>query len=243
MASRSRQHHYRLLLGGCVALLGIFTLPDPWNLLASPGYLALGGVMLRALGEGGDRSRRGTLHRRLYRATGIATLAVGGLWLLTPLELRGTGVPVVALWALFSVWSAQRLIRQLGEERSVDAAVLRGALAGYLMLGLSGGFLSAAVETVAPGSFSGGDLTPVGPDGLEPVWRLDFVKLNYFAFVSLTTTGYGDILPVTPAAQMVSIALAVAGNSYLAIVLGLLIGRFRVGDSHDDESGGSKGGG
>lgn len=242
MASRSRQHHYRLLLGGCVALLGIFTLPDPWNLLGSPGYLALGGMMLRALGGGGDRSRRGTLHRRLYQGTGIATLAVGGLWLLTPLELRGTGVPVVVLWALFSLWSAQRLIRQLGEERSVDQAVLSGALAGYLMLGLSGGFLSAAVETVAPGSFTGVDLTPAGPDGLEPVWKLDFVKLNYFAFVSLTTTGYGDILPVTPAAQMMSIALAVAGNSYLAIVLGLLIGRFRVGDSHDDESGGSKGG-
>ncbi|MEX1317775.1 MAG: potassium channel family protein [Synechococcaceae cyanobacterium] len=238
MASRARQHHYRLLLGGCVAMLAIFTLPDPWNLLASPGYLVLGVVMLRALGEGGERSRQGALNRRLYQGTGIATLAVGGLWLLTPLEMRGTGVPVVALWALFSLWSAQRLIRQLGEERSVDQAVLSGALAGYLMLGLSGGFLSAAVETVAPGSFTGGDLTPAGPDGLEEVWRLDFVKLNYFAFVSLTTTGYGDILPVTPAAQMVSIALAVAGNSYLAIVLGLLIGRFSVLDSHDEKSGG-----
>ncbi|MGB5133875.1 MAG: potassium channel family protein [Prochlorococcaceae cyanobacterium] len=236
MASAVRQHHYRLLLGGCVALLGIFTLPTPWNLLASPGYLALGVVMLRALGGGGDRSRRGTLHRRLYQGTGIATLAVGGLWLLTPLELRDTGVPVVALWALFSVWSAQRLIRQLGEERRVDQAVLSGALAGYLMLGLSGGFLSAALETVAPGSFTGVDLTPAGPDGLDPVWRLDFVKLNYFAFVSLTTTGYGDILPITPAAQMVSIALAVAGNSYLAIVLGLLIGRFGMHDSHDRDS-------
>jgi hypothetical protein len=237
MASAIRQHHYRLLLGSCVALLGIFTLPDPWNQLASPGYLTLGVVMLRALGGGGERSRRGTLHRRLYRATGVATLAVGGLWLLTPLELRGTGVPVVALWALFSLWSAQRLIHQLGEERGVDEAVLSGALAGYLMLGLSGGFLSAAVETVAPGSFTGVDLTPAGPGALEPVWRLDFVKLNYFAFVSLTTTGYGDILPVTPAAQMVSIALAVAGNSYLAIVLGLLIGRFSVRNSQDEESG------
>jgi voltage-gated potassium channel len=233
MTRAARQHHYRLLLVSCVALLGIFTLPDPWNRLASPGYLALGVVVLRALGSGGDRSRHSTLHKRLYQATGIATLAVGGLWLLTPLELRGTGVPVVVLWTLFSVWSAQRLIRQLGEERSVDQAVLGGALAGYLMLGLSGGFLSAAVETVAPGSFTGVDLSQAGPDVLEPVWRLDFVKLNYFAFVSLTTTGYGDILPITPAAQMVSIALAVAGNSYLAIVLGVLIGRFGVRDSQD----------
>ncbi|WP_254968926.1 potassium channel family protein [Cyanobium sp. CH-040] len=236
MASATRQHHYRLLLVACMAMLAIFTFPDPWNRLASPGYLALGVVMLRALGGGGERSRRGTLHRRLYRGTGIATLAVGGLWLLTPLELRDTGVPVVVLWVLFSLWSAQRLIHQLGKERSVDEAVLSGALAGYLMLGLSGGILSAAVETVAPGSFTGVDLTPHGPDGLDPVWRLDFVKLNYFAFVSLTTTGYGDILPITPAAQMLSIALAVAGNSYLAIVLGVLIGRFSMRGSDDRNS-------
>jgi hypothetical protein len=238
MASTARQHHYRLLLVGCVALLAIFTLPDPWGSLATPGYLVLGAIMLRTLGTRSSRGPRGRLSLRLYRATGIATLAVGGFWLLTPLELRGTGVPVVVLWALFSVWSAQRLIRQLGEERSVDQAVLSGALAGYLMLGLSGGFLSAAVETVAPGSFTSVDLTPAGPDGLEPVWRLDFVRLNYFAFVSLTTTGYGDILPVTPAAQMVSIALAVAGNSYLAIVMGLLIGRFSMRSSDGDETGG-----
>ena len=238
MGTEQRQHHYRLLLGSCVALLGIFTLPDPWNRLASPGYLALAGVMLRALGGGGGRrSHRGTLHRRLYQGTGIATLTVGGLWMLTPLELRDTGVPVVVLWALFSLWSTQRLIRQLNEERSVDQAVLSGALAGYLLLGLSGGILSAAVETVAPGSFSGVDLTPAGPNALELVWRLNFVRLNYFAFVSLTTTGYGDILPVTPAAQMVSIALAVAGNSYLAIVLGVLIGRFRMRDGGDDQTG------
>jgi hypothetical protein len=238
MASRNLKHHYQLLLGGCVALLAMVTLPAPWNRLASPGYLALGLLMLRALGDVGDRNPHSTSNRRLYRVTGIITMAVAALWLLTPLELRGTGVPVVALWALFSLWSAQRLIRQLREERSVDNAVLSGALAGYLILGLCGGFLSAALETVAPGSFTGVNLTLAGPNVLEPVWRLNFVKLNYFAFVSLTTTGYGDILPVTPAAQMVSIALAVAGNSYLAIVLGLLIGRFRLSNSQDAETGG-----
>ena len=144
-------------------------------------------------------------------------------------------MPVVVLWSLFTVWSALRLIRQLSEESRVDEAVLTGALAGYLMLGLSGGLLSAAVETVAPGSFSGVNLTVQNPDGLAGVWRLDVVKLNYFAFVSLTTTGYGDILPVTPAAQMVSIALAVAGNSYLAIVMGVLIGRFSNRNGGDDD--------
>lgn len=226
MASAARQGHYRLLLGGCVVQLLLFTLPHPWSGLATPGYLALGAIMLRALGGAAGTPEPGLLHRRLYQAAGIATLAVGTLWLLTPVDLRNTGVPVVVLWALFSLWSAQRLIQQLANEHTVDEPVLGGALAGYLMLGISGGFLCAAMETVVPDSFSGVDLTPSGPDELDPVWRLNFVKLNYFAFVSLTTTGYGDILPVTAAAQILSIALAVAGNAYLAIVMGLLIGRF-----------------
>ncbi|MEO1004006.1 MAG: ion channel [Cyanobacteria bacterium J06638_7] len=230
MASRKLQHHYRLLLANCVLLMATFTLPDPWYHLAMPGYLTLGVVMLRALGRRcrhGGRSGRGALASlRLYQGMGVAALAVGTLWMLTPLGLRGTGVPVAALWALFSVWSALRLVRQLGEERSVNAAVLRGALGGYLMLGLAGGLVFAALETTVPGSFSGVELASSGPGGQDPVWALNFVELNYFAFVTLTTTGYGELLPVTPLAQMSSMALAIAGNIYLASVLGLLIGRF-----------------
>ncbi|TVS07597.1 MAG: two pore domain potassium channel family protein [Cyanobium sp. PLM2.Bin73] len=239
MGSAARRHLYRVLLASCVALLAIFTLPDPWGGLATPGYLVLGAVMVRTLGGDDGPNPRSALNRKLYRALGVASLAVGALWLLTPLELRDTGLPVAVIWSLFTVWSALRLIRQLSEERRVDEAVLTGALAGYLMLGLSGGLLSAAVETVAPGSFSGVEFTVPGQDDLVGVWRLNFVRLNYFAFVSLTTTGYGDILPVTPAAQMVSIALAVAGNSYLAIVMGLLIGRFSNRSDGDDETGGA----
>ena len=108
----------------------------------------------------------------------------------------------------------------------MNRTVLRGALAGYLMLGLAGGLVCAGLETAQPGSFQGVREAAVLADGLQPVWRLNFVSLNYFAFVSLTTTGYGDILPATPLAQMVSIVMAIAGNVYLTSVLGLLIGRF-----------------
>ena len=231
MANRVRQHHYRLLLTICILLMVSFTLPAPWYHLASPGYLTLGVVMLRALGGWSHRERPPHVRLSLYRAFGVAALAMGTLWMLTPLELRGTGVLVGTLWALYTVWSALRLIRQLGEERSVNASVLRGALGGYLMLGLAGGLVFAALESTAPGSFSGVELAAAGPDGQEPVWAMNFMELNYFAFVTLTTTGYGEILPVTPLAKMISMALAIAGNVYVASVLGLLIGRFSMQDS------------
>lgn len=90
------------------------------------------------------------------------------------------------------------------------------------------------METVAPGSFlnkaaGGHDLVlshlPRNAVGLQ-VWSLDFTRIQYFAFVSLTTVGYGDIIPATPISQMASAALSICGPLYLAIVMGLLISRY-----------------
>lgn len=223
------QRHYARLLAVCLLQLVIFTLPAPWTRLASLGYLLLGTQMLRALGRFGAApaaSSASMINLWAYRLTALAALGVGGFWMFTPLNLRSSGVPVVVLWAVFAIWSAARLITQLADERRVNRAVLRGALAGYLMLGLAGGLVCAGLETAHPGSFLGVREAAVLADGLQPVWRLNFVSLNYFAFVTLTTTGYGEIQPATALAQMASILIAIAGNVYLTSVLGLLIGRF-----------------
>ena len=53
-----------------------------------------------------------------------------------------------------------------------------------------------------------------------------FAEINYFAFVCLTTVGFGDINPMLPLSRMVSVATSIAGPLYLAAVMGVLIGRF-----------------
>ena len=53
-----------------------------------------------------------------------------------------------------------------------------------------------------------------------------FSAINYYAFVCLTTVGFGDISPMPPLSRMVSVATSVAGPLYLAAVMGVLIGRF-----------------
>jgi voltage-gated potassium channel Kch len=67
------------------------------------------------------------------------------------------------------------------------------------------------------------------------IWQLDFARLNYFAFITLTTTGYGDVLPVTQAAQLTSVMVAVIGQIYLAVVMGVLISRFTLQEAEEDE--------
>ena len=88
--------------------------------------------------------------------------------------------------------------------------------------------LCAALETISPNSFDGVTLSSAAPPQASPVWHLNFIRLHYYAFVTLTTTGYGDVTAETPQSQMLSVAIAVCGTFYLASVLGLLISRYSV---------------
>jgi voltage-gated potassium channel len=223
---------YSLLLSVCLALMGGMALPRPWSHLVALGYPLLGWLLIVGLGRPGQWPGIGMLSRRLFPWVGGAAIGVWLLWLLTPLEMRRSGIPVVVLWALFSAWSAARLIRRLSLERRVSPSVLRGAVAGYLMLGLTGGLLVSALETIQPGSFSNVQLEE-GAAGTS-VWHLSFVRLNYYAFVTLTTLGFGDVSPRTPPAQMLSVAIAVSGVFYVAAVMGVLISRLTVQDSREE---------
>ena len=45
----------------------------------------------------------------------------------------------------------------------------------------------------------------------------------YFSFVTLTTVGYGDVLPVHPVARSLAMLEAVTGSLYLAILVARLV--------------------
>jgi voltage-gated potassium channel Kch len=53
-----------------------------------------------------------------------------------------------------------------------------------------------------------------------------FSTFIYFAFVTLTTLGYGDISPLTPLARSLSTFTALFGQLYLVIIMALIVGKF-----------------
>ena len=163
--------------------------------------------------------------QRLYRGLGLVSVATLWLWLLTPLELINSGVPLALSWSLLVGWSVIRLVKRFAVEPRVNDALLMGATAGYLHIGLTAGLVMSALETIQPGSFE-----PLVLDAVEQGSVLAaaeaFSTLNYYAFVCLTTVGFGDISPMLPLARMVSVTTSIAGPLYLAAVMGVLIGRF-----------------
>jgi hypothetical protein len=48
----------------------------------------------------------------------------------------------------------------------------------------------------------------------------------YFSFTVLTTTGFGDFTPATPAGHAIAVIEMLTGQLYLVTVIGLLIGNF-----------------
>ncbi|CAK6699665.1 potassium channel family protein [Synechococcus sp. CCY9201] len=238
---RSRRHRfYRNLLLLDLFILGCLSLPAPFNRLAHLVYglllLILSLQLRETLRPGGRRS-----NDLAFRLVGLACLLSMVFWSFTPLEVRNSGLPLLLLITGFIAWSLQRLILFLSEEKLINQKVLMGAVAGYLLLGLTAGMVVTVLETLQPGSFiSASDQKPLilpGPtSSLEVPWNLDFVRLTYYAFVCISTVGFGDILPQTPAAQMFTVLFTVVGPLYIAVVMGILISRLTVQESEVQKS-------
>jgi len=92
-----------------------------------------------------------------------------------------------------------------------------GAVAVYLLLGLSWASAYAFLHQLRPDAFAGA----LGETPIPQTWI-------YYSFITLATVGYGDITPVHPVARSLAIAEALTGQLYLAITLAHLVA-LRVG--------------
>jgi voltage-gated potassium channel Kch len=98
--------------------------------------------------------------------------------------------------------------------------VILSAINGYLLLGLAASAAVAAIALYTPEaySFSAGSGLAVADTQLS-----DHI---YYGFVTLTTVGYGDIVPHAPLAKSLAILIGVTGQLYVAINIAMLVGKF-----------------
>ncbi|MFM8524024.1 MAG: potassium channel family protein [Cyanobacteriota bacterium] len=237
-ASQAHKRHqsYFLLLLSCLMVLVGFAMPVHLRGSSTFSYNLVLLVLVFRLGAFSITPDVEHWMLQAYRLLGLATVVSQLVWSFTLLVHRGTGLPLLVLWAVFATWSSVRLVRLLAIERQVNGRVLMGAVAGYLLIGITAGLLLGVLETIHPGSFraidaqNGSHLLDGQLQGRAnlQVWQLDFERLTYFAFVTITTVGFGDISPVTPQAQMMSVMFAVIGPIYIAVVMGVLISRLTI---------------
>ena len=105
------------------------------------------------------------------------------------------------------------LIDQLKKMKTVSLEFIMGPLLGFIYLGIIGGILFETTHLIDPASF----------DLMKGVSGYTFY---YFSFISITTVGYGDITPLTPPAQSLTMVMNIIGQFYLAIVIGVYVGKY-----------------
>lgn len=125
-------------------------------------------------------------------------------------------VSTVSLTLFYAVTAAVILSFVLSA-KEISGDILYGAVSVYLLIGGAFAMLYVSVETLAPGSFvPSADVTLAG--------TIDWSDLLYYSFTTLTTMGYGDIVPRSPHAKSLATLEAVVGVMYVATIIARLVG-------------------
>jgi len=102
----------------------------------------------------------------------------------------------------------------------VDADTVMGAMCVYLLIGFMWTNLYAIVYTIEPAAFRFPENWQVDQGLVAPEFTF-----GYYSFVTLTTLGFGDVIPITYRARTLSWLEAVFGVTYLAVVVASLVGQ------------------
>jgi hypothetical protein len=113
--------------------------------------------------------------------------------------------------AVFLVFILITVLRKVIAAREVTLIELFRAIMVYMMIGLAYGLLYLMLETHTPNSFQFN--TGTG----------DPEALFYFSFVALSTSGFGDIVAVSPVARSLVTLELLTGVFYLAVLIGFLV--------------------
>lgn len=149
---------------------------------------------------------------------GLALLGVGLQWA----ALSTASIAILKLagvaYATSLAVSFSGVLRYILKRGPITADKLHGALAGYIMLAFMWSFIYAMVEISSAGSF--------GPGHLDFTQPGTFFKLIYFSLTTLTTTGFGDVLPLTNHARSLVMVEEFSGVFYVGVVIARLAGLY-----------------
>ena len=151
--------------------------------------------------------------RRTFRAAVVIVgVAVAGaaLGLLIGADFGSTAAGLIGLMLAFA--APVIILRRILASPRITVRLILGALAIYLLVGLTYAYLYPVIGAVTNQSFFVQTSKPAA---------IDFV---YFSYVTLTTVGYGDFTAATSVGRMAAVSEALTGQLYLVSAVALLVG-------------------
>ena len=198
-----------LLLVLSTYALGSLTAFHGWTAVLTTLVAALAGVV----GLAGAGVRSTVVRGASMLAVAAVILAVLAELADNPHLLGASSFVVVSLLLL----AAGAILRAVLMETEVGFRTILGAISVYTILGLLFSFLYAAMDRVGSTPFFGSGVSVKGGDFL------------FFSFTTLTTTGYGNLVPAGQPGKMFAGFEMLMGQIFLVTLVAGLVSLWRPG--------------
>jgi hypothetical protein len=157
-------------------------------------------------------------HRHLRQVTGAILVVTAIVAILNLFISRDVADGVMAVVSgLLYVVAPVIIIRRLVARRTVDTQTLLGAIAAYLMAGMGFAFAYRALGALQAGPFFGSQGEGSFPEDL------------FFSFITLTTTGYGNLVPDANPGQTFAVLEMLIGQLFLVTAVARVVSAWQPG--------------
>lgn len=218
---------YLVLLGALLVLIGI----QPLGGVGFPARIITDVVVSSVLIAGALAIAEHRFQVRLAVATVLVALgAQWGSYIGNHVALEVLRLGMIALFMSITVVSVGRTVSR---QRTVSLDTITGGICIYLLLAIIWTFVYALIEWLLPGSFA-----VQGAALLKPAEELTshhaFATLLYLSFVTMTTLGFGDVVPTSELARTATLLEAIFGQLFLAVFIARLVGLYTAGQVSRD---------
>lgn len=125
----------------------------------------------------------------------------------------------LSIYFIFHIIVTWNIIQQVWKAKRVTKNVIIGLMSGYISLGFLAFFLFTSIELLNPDSFAGPLLETTN-------FEVRSDSILYYAYITLLTIGYGEIVPVTAIAQKAAILVGLVGQFYMVIITAVVIEKY-----------------
>ena len=160
--------------------------------------------------------------KRTFRiGLGLAIPAFATAWIAAVLGSVAVQTASEVLTIGFFVHLGAAILKDVFTKPSVDSESIYAALSVFMFMAYAFALVYSIIDMHAPGSF---DI----PETMAMYQEQDPTTgqgiFGYFSITTLTTLGYGDISPISPAARSAAMLQAVLGQLYLVAIVARLVG-------------------
>ncbi len=165
-----------------------------------------------------------SVNRYRYIISVLVTIVALVIGIASIIDTQDDRIPLVtyAVLVISEVIILLILLEYIFSAGQITRSVLYAAITAYLVLGNTFTLLFMLLESVTQLTTG----TAAFIVSSMPDTPIQWQTMIYYSYATLTTLGYGDVLPVTAWAQAFAAIEAITGVLYIAILIGRLVGLY-----------------